>query len=538
MGEELDREVDQALLAGGAEPVGEEPKSAKEALERSDAHLWKEAMDAEYKALMDNGVFKLVELPKGRQVVDNKWVFKIKQNSDGSVERYKAHLVAKGFSQQPGVDSTETFSPVTRYTSMRVLLAVANHLDLEIHQMDVQTAFLNGNLKEEIYMRQPAGYVWKGAENLVCKLEKGLYGLEQAARCWYQVLNDQVQSVGYQQCPSDPCMYAKKVGSSVVYLAVYVDDLLIASNDMEVLKMEKKLFQEKFVMHDLGEAHFIPGMKIMRDRPNRRLWLSQEKYVAEVVEKFGLKDSKPIATPQEVTSHLEKNEGEAVRIKEYQALIGSLTYAACGTRPDIAAALGVVNQFASNPGETHWKAAKQILRYLKGTQDFGICFNGSESAEVRLNGFVDADWAGDLGSRKSQSGYVFQLCGGPISWVSKKQSVVALSTTEAEYIAASFATQELIWLRRLLKELGFPQRSVTILHEDNMGAIEVSRNPRYHGRMKHIDIRHHFLWDAVEDGILILKYCESGSQLADALTKGLARERFEKLRGQIGMQRK
>jgi len=216
-----------------------------------------------------------------------------------------------------------------------------------------------------------------------------------------------------------------------------------------------------------------------------------------------------LQTPQEMGQHLEKNKHIPIKVKECQALIGSLTYAAMSTRPDIAGALGVVNQFASNPNETHWKAVKRILRYLKGTLDYGICFCGNKDMEIKLSGFVDADWAGDVETRKSQSGYVFQLCGGPVSWVSKKQAVVALSTTEAEYVAAAFATQELVWLRKLLQELGFQQESATVLFEDNMGAIEVSINPKYHGRMKHIDIRHHFLRDAVEEGTLTLQYCQS-----------------------------
>lgn len=254
-----------------------------------------------------------------------------------------------------------------------------------------------------------------------------------------------------------------------------------------------------------------------------------------MVEKFGMKDCKSVATPQETGQRLEKNDGMPVKVKEYQALIGSLTYAAMGTRPDIAAALSVVSQFASNPNETHWKAVKRILRYVKGTLDYGICFSGRQDVEIEVLGYVDADWAGDIVTRKSQSGYVFQLCGGPISWSSKKQAVVALSTTEAEYVAASFAAQELIWLRRLLQELGFEQRMATILFEDNMGAIEVSRNPRFHGRMKHIDIRHHFLRDAVEAGTLQLKYCQTDCQLADIMTKGLSRDKFEKLQRQLSI---
>ena len=537
IGAELDEQLQQALSSVNVDSVGGEPETVQEALNSPQNKLWQKAMKTEYDSLINNGVFRLVELPEGHNVVDNKWVFKIKRNSDGSVQRYKARLVARGFSQQPGVDFSETFSPVTRYTSVRMLLAIANQLDLEVHQMDVQTAFLNGKLQEEIYMKQPVCFEQKGKESLVCKLEKGLYGLKQAARCWYQLLNDYVHKVGYQQCSSDPCIYLKRVGKSVIYLAIYVDDLLILSNDIQLLEQEKAAFSKKFVMHDLGEARFILGMKITRDRQSRKLWLTQENYLSNMVEKFGMKDCKSVATPQETGQRLEKNDGIPVKVKEYQALIGSLTYAAIGTRPDIAAALSVVSQFASNPNETHWKGVKRILRYLKGTSDYGICFYGRQDAEIEVLCYVDADWAGDVVTRKSQSGNVFQLCGGLISWSSKKQAVVALSTTEAEYVAAAFAAQELIWLRRLLHELGFEQQMATVLFEDNMGAIEVSRNPRFHGRMKHIDIRHHFLRDAVEAGTLQLKYCQTDFQLADIMTKGLSKDKFEKLRRQLNIKK-
>ena len=494
-------------------------------------------MNSEYDSLLKNNVFKLVSLPEGREVVDNKWVFKIKCNSDGSVERYKARLVAKGFSQQRGVDFTETYSPVTRLTSVRAILAIANQLDMEIHQMDVQTAFLNGTLEHEIYMKQPIGFVQKGKENFVCKLEKGLYGLKQSARCWYQMLNDYLQKVDYQQCPSDPCVYWKCSSRGLIIMAIHVDDLIIVSNDSQMLAQEKNILSKRFAMHDLGEAHFILGMKITRDRQSRTLWLTQENYLSEVIEKFGMKDCRIVATPQETGQRLEKHEGIPVKVKEFQALVGSLTYVAMATRPDISAALAMISQFASNPSDVHWKAAKRILRYLSGTLKYGICFIGSSdmSTEVKLIGFVDADFAGDVTTQKSQSGYVFQLCGGPISWVSKKQAVVALSTTEAEYVAAAFAAQELLWLRKLLCELGFHQDSATVLFEDNKSAIEVSRNLKFHSRLKHVDVRHHFLRDAVEDGTLVLKYCQTDNQLADILTKGLNKDKFQKLRDQLGV---
>jgi len=308
------------VMSVNVNSVGVEPKMVQEALNSPSAELWQEAMKAEYDSLIKNNVFKLVALPEGRYVVDNKWVFKIKCNSDGSVQRYKARLVAKGFSQQPGVDFTETYSPVTRLTSVRAVLTIANQLDMEIHQMDVQTAFLNGNLEEEIYMKQPSGFIQKGKENLVCKLEKGLYGLKQSARCWYQMLNDHLQKADYQQCPSDPCVYWKRTSCGLITIAIHVDDLIILSSDSEMLREEKNMLSQRFAMHDLGEAHFLLGIKITRDRQNRKLWLTQESYLSEVIEKFGMKDCRSVATPQETGQHLEKHEGIPVKVKEFQAL--------------------------------------------------------------------------------------------------------------------------------------------------------------------------------------------------------------------------
>ena len=535
--EALDRQHAASATEEKVGEVGLEPKTVDQALNGPDSAKWKDAMQKEYDSLLKNGVFSLVPSPKDRNIVDNKWVFKIKRNADGSVERFKARLVARGFSQQPGVDYTETFSPVTRFSSVRTVLAIANQLDMDIHQMDVETAFLNGDLDEEIFMKQPTGFVMKGKENFVCKLHKGLYGLKQAARCWYQMLNDYVQKSGFIQCPSDPCLYYKKFGRDLVLLAVYVDDLLIAASNIKLLTHIKQNFSKRFRMRDMGELHLILGMKVSRDRKSKKLMLSQERFLQNLLKDHRMDSCNPVSTPLEPGLQLVKHEGDPVKLKEFQGLVGSLTFLASATRPDISAALGVLSQFASNPGNLHWQAAKRILRYLKGSLDMGVIFRGNLSSEVNLVGFVDADWAGDVDSRKSRGGYLFLLCGGPVSWVSRKQAVVALSSTEAEYVAAATAAQELLWLRNLLSELGFSQNKATVLHEDNMGAVEVSRNPRFHGRMKHIDIRHHFLRDEVEKGSVLLRFIQSKSQLADIFTKALPRDRFQDLRFKIGVSR-
>ena len=435
------------VACSDGEYSSEEPTTVDEALNSPDKEQWKRALDNEYSAHIKNNTWTLTNLPEGRKAIDCRWVFKVKYKADGSVERHKARLVAKGCSQKPGLDYEETFSPVAKYTSIRSLLAIANQLNLEVHQMDVSTAFLNGDLEEEIYMSQPEGYVKEREEGLVCKLNKSIYGLKQSSRCWFNTIDEFLENSGYTKSSSDPCIYIKREGEDIMLIALYVDDLIPASNSKSMLHREKAALQQRFEMKDLGEVHYCLGIQVERDKENKRMKLHQAQYLTNLLEKLGMQDCKPAATPVDQSTKLLPNEGEPVDKEKYQALIRGLTYAVTATRPDLAQALGTVNQFCSNPGEEHWKAAKRILRYIKGTIDYGITFDGNEETDVKLQCYVDADWGSNPNGRKSQSGYLFTICGGVISWASKKQSVVTLSSTEAEYIAASLASQEAVWLR-------------------------------------------------------------------------------------------
>eukprot|EP00795_Rhopilema_esculentum_P008820 gene8820-biopygen1729 len=469
-------EFEESLNADTYENT-EEPTTIQEALNSSAKVKWKEALDSEYTSLIKNRAWNLVELPKGRKPVGCRWVFKIKHDANGAVERYKARLVAKGYSQEEGIDYEETFSPVARYTSIRSVLAIANQLDLELHQMDVQTAFLNGELEEEIYMLQPEGYKEKGKENFVCKLNKSIYGLKQASRCWFKTMDAYMKNNDYEQCQADSCLYVKRVGAEFIIIALYVDDMLLACSSNQLLQNEKEALQKRFCMKDLGEARYCLGIQIERNRAEKRMLLHQSTYLSNLLRKYGMQNCKEVSTPQVTGSTLLANEGDPVDKQRYQALIGSLTYAVTATRPDIAQALGSVNQFSSNPSGEHWQSVKRILRYIKGTLDWGIQFDGSKEEGVQLSGFVDADWGGNVNGRKSQSGYMFTICGGVVSWASKKQTSVALSSTEAEYVAACLATKEAVWLRSLLADLNFTQEEPTVVQEDNQGAIAMSKNP-------------------------------------------------------------
>ena len=492
------------------------------------------AADREYDSLIENDTWDLVELPAGRKTVGCRWVFKVKYKNNGQVERFKARLVAKGYTQRYGIDYDETFSPVVRFASIRTVLAVALEKNMIIHQMDVETAFLNGLLNEDIYMVQPEGYAISGKENLVCKLKKSLYGLKQSPRCWNTVLNQYLESIGFKSCDADPCVYVRCSSNGLFIIAVYVDDLILAAESSTELLEVKRSFSSQFRMKDMGELHYCLGVSIEQNRENSRILLHQNQYILGMLERYGLSDATTYATPSDTNVKLKKDcaNSNAVDVSKYQSMVGSLLYAAMATRPDIAYAVSCVSKFNSSPTKTHMTALKRIFQYLKYSSNLALKL---EKSGKGLLCYSDADWAGDQDDRHSTTGNVFMLGGGAISWISKKQSVVALSTAEAEYIALSSATQEVIWLRRLLTDLHLPENGPTKIWEDNQGAIAISKNPVAHGRTKHIDIRHHFVREAVCNKVVDVKYCPTEVMVADIFTKALPRDRFERLRGQIGL---
>ena len=512
-----------------------EPQTIDEALKSDQAKERKAAADSEYESLIANDTWELVELPSGRKPIGCKWVFKVKHTSDGKVERFKGRLVAKGYAQKHGIDYEETFSPVVRFSSIRSLLAFAVQNDMLIHQMDVVSAFLYGKLSEEIYMEQPDGYVVDGKENLVCRLKKSLYGLKQSPRCWYSALKEYIELIKFQQSDADPCVYVRTEGSMTV-VAVYVDDLILIAETMDEMKKVKESLATKFRMTDMGKLHYCLGITIVQDEDKKCLWLHQNQYVQNVLEKYSLTEAKVVSTPADLSVRLEKNDGVSAEVDPivYQSMVGSLLYAACATRPDIAHAVGAVAKFCSKPTEAHQTAVKRIFKYLKGSASLALKYQKLEADT--LIGYCDADWAGDQDDRHSTSGNMFLMAGGPISWLSKKQALVALSTSEAEYVALCTATQEATWLRRLLADLKVTTSEPTVVMEDNQGAIAIAKNPMAHARTKHIDIRYHYVREAVQKGVVELRYCPTAQMIADLLTKPLPRGRFEILRLAMGME--
>ena len=513
---------------------GKEPNSYQEALTDSNAKLWREAMAAEMSSMQDNKVWKLVKLPEGRSAVACRWIYKKKTDSNGRVSRYKARLVAKGFSQKPGVDYDETFSPVARFESVRTIMAIGVQQGHHIHQMDVTAAFLNGELHEEVYMAQPEGYEVKGKENLVCKLNKSIYGLKQSPRCWNASLHSYLVENKFVQSSSDPCIYTHSEGELLI-LALYVDDIILSSKSLDKITAVKSLLQKRYKMSDMGKLNYFLGVKIDQSIARDSIFMSQQAYSERLVQNFGLSDAKPAKTPMEPNFNFstEKDNEVFVDSQKYQSAVGSLLYLSTKTRPDLSYAVGKVARYCAKPASEHWVAVKRILRYVKGTTNYGLLYSKSNSSSCV--GYSDADWAGDASDRKSTSGYSFQLSGASVSWNSTKQTCVALSTAEAEYYALASAAQEAIWMQQLLKDLHYSYIQPMTVYEDNQATMCIAGDRQCSKKTKHIDIRFHFVRDLINSNKIVLKYCSSDQMIADILTKSLSAEKFCSGRDMLGV---
>lgn len=498
-----------------------EPGSWKEAMRLPESQEWHRAADEEMDSLKACNVYALV--PRSQacgHTLTNKWVFKVKRHADGSIERFKARVVARGFEQVAGIDYGETFAPVAKFQSIRLVLALAAKHDMEIHQMDVKTAFLYGLLDEDVYMEQPEGYA--GDRSMVWKLLRSLYGLKQSPRNWYRELDAFLVSLRFRRTISDQSIYVRSDAGGLIIVGVYVDDLTIAAERKDTLNDFKAKMSARYSMKDLGEIHFILGLQVRRNRATRTLHLSQTQYVRSVLARFDMETCKPAKSPLPAKCVLTKRkEGEAgVDATEYLKAIGSLMYAMLGTRPDLAFAIGLLARFSSDPSSTHWSSLVHVLRYLQHTKDLGITYGPGLD---ELEGYTDADFAtSDPERRRVTSGYVFKLWGGAISYQSKRQPSVTLATGDAEYIALSQAAREMMWLRSLLYELGFNPKGATTIFCDNQAAIAIAKNPVAHTRSKQIDIRFHYVRELVERNVLHAQYTPTSTMLADGLTKALA----------------
>ena len=506
----------------------DDPTTFKEAMKSEYSSKWLDAMQDEIKSMSTNEVWDLVEIPDGAKKVGCKWVYKTKRDSKGNIERFKARLVAKGFTQREGIDYNETFSPVSSKDSFRIIMALVAHYDLELHQMDVRTAFLNGDLHENVYMAQPEGFVVEGKEHLGCRLKKSIYGLKQASRQWYLKFDEIIKKIEFKENSVDNCIYVKFRGSKFIILVLYVDDILLASSDKNLLLETKRYLSSNFDMKDLGEASYVLGIEIHRDRSKGALGLSQKSYIDRVLRKYNM--HRCSASPAPIvkgdkfgTFQCPRNQYEADQMKSvpYASAVGSLMYAQVCTRPDLAFVTGMLGRYQSNPGPDHWKAVKKALRYLQGTKSLMLIYKKSDN--LQIVGYSDADFAGCVDTKKSTSGYVFTLAGGAISWKSSKQTITASSTMQAEFIACYEATGQAVWLKNFipgLRVVDSISRPLT-LYCDNEPAVFYTSNNKSSGAAKHIDIKYHVVKDRIQDQTIKVEHISTKHMLADPLTKGL-----------------
>lgn len=468
--------------------VGGIPQPYKEAANSLYLSGWKNAMEEELNSLRENDTFEITTLPEGKHPVGGKWVYAIKEDFEGT-RRFKARYVAKGYNQVKGIDYKETFAPTANITSIRILMQLVVQNDLIVHQMDVKTAYLHAPIAEEIYLEQPEGFevLSDTGEKLVYKLKKSLYGLKQSGRNWNKVLHEYLVENDFVQNSSDHCVYKKQIKNDMIIVIIWVDDLIMAASDTHLLNQFKEVMQKKFRMKDLGKISYFLGIHF--EQKEGEIKMSQDKYISKMLERFGMVNCKPRSTPCE--QKLEYNSSEAVDPKNYREIVGSLIYAMTCTRPDLSWVVSRLSQHLSEPKAENMNTAKHVLRYLKGTIDHKLCFKKS-SQPLRLLAYSDSDWASSVEDRRSTTGYCFSLTGdGPlVSWKSKKQPTVALSTCEAEYMALAATTQESLYLTQLLN--GMDKKIYhCMIFEDNQGAISLSKDPVHRQRSKHIDVKYH-----------------------------------------------
>lgn len=503
-----------------------DPNTYEQAMDAPDHEMWQIAMTEEVTSLLKKGTWTLVEKPPNAKIIGSKWVYKIKRNPDGSVAKYKARLVARGFNQKYGIDFDENFSPVARYETVRLFLAIAASEQMQIAQIDIKNAYINGILKEEVYLQQPKGFEDTGRPNLVCKLSRAIYGLPQSGKYWYDTFTDTLMKFGLIKLNSDPCAFIGNFMEETVRALIYVDDCLIIAKSMSTINTVIEKLKAEFEL-TVGSGRTFLGIEI-HPQPDGSITITQQSYIQKLLNQFEMDNAKDTNVPMQPGTVLNVREKGEDRHEPYRELIGALLYLCTTSRPDIAYAVSRLSRNMVDFSIDHWKAAKYILRYLKSTQDFGITYKAN--APIDIIGYADSDFAMDPATRRSTTGYTFMNAGSAITWCSQRQSLVTVSTTEAELVATSAAAKEAMWLRTFLTELGFPQRMPTTIFVDNQAAINLGNSHEYHRRTKHIEVKHFFVREMVSKKHINLEYVNTNDNLADSLTKPLLATKFNEKR--------
>lgn len=518
-----DYDLSESHLALHIETLEDLPKDYNDIFNKPDSKEWIKAVNEELDSLTRNNTWKLVPKPDKAKVIDSKWVFRIKRNNDGEPETYKARLVAKGFMQQKNFTPSEIYAPVAKMNTLRVLLKLINDDELYAEQLDVKSAFLHGDLEDEIYMNLPEGH--KENKNKVCKLIKSLYGLKEAPKCWNKKFNEFMRQQNFKTSAYDSCLYYEIKENIKIYILLYVDDLIIATNSKVKMKEIKEKLNKNFDMKNLGQLHQFVGINIVITENG--MFLNQKHYLERVLHKFNMENCKETKSPCELNLDIDLEQNTEIVTVPYRELIGCLIYAALGIRPDLCAAVNYFSRFQDKPiNKTLWTSLKRVLRYVKGTLNYGLFYEKpSVKGDIALQCYVDASWAASKIDRKSTTGYIYLLNKSTISWATRKQRTVALSSTEAEYIALAEAASEGLWTVGLLEELSAVKVKIKC-YEDNQSCIKLCSKPD-HKRLKHIDVKYNFLKQLVDEEKLLLYYVSSNDQVADALTKPVTSQKIQ-----------
>ena len=481
----------------------------------------------------ENETFELVELPPGKHTVDGRWVYAIKPGPNDE-DIYKARYVAKGFGQTYGVDYFTTFAPTTRLSTIRMVIQVAVQCDYIIHQMDVKSAYLNAPIDCEVYMEQPEGYEVqsKDGKKYVCKLLKSLYGLKQSASNWREVIKQFFIEHCCTQSENDQCVFLMNSNAGKLIYVIWVDDIIVLADSMKMMEYGKNILKKRFKMKDLGTITRFLGITFT-SHVDGSMSMDQNQYLSSILEKAGMESCNPRSTPCEMKySAYYSDDDSVVDEPEYRTLVGSLIYAMTCTRPDLSFVVSKLSQHLSRPTTGDWILLKQVLRYIKGTLHYSLHFTKSETG-LKLLAYSDSDWAACVEDRKSLTGYCFQLCeSGPvISWKSRKQPTVALSTCEAEYMALCETSQEAVYLSRVFRDLTQSEISEPIsIYGDNQGSLDIVRNPVKHNRTKHIDIRYHYIRELFHSQVITVSHVSTGDNIADVMTKAVSKFKYENFR--------